>query len=164
KDPTFLCATATIGNPREHAARLIGKSTADVALLDESGAGRGARRVFVFNPPVVNAELGIRASYLKSAVILPSDLVKNRVPTIVFGASRNSVELMLKYLRDRLAGNIPEEALMAYRGGYLPETRRQIERDLREGRILGVVATSALELGIDIGSLDAVVCAGYPGS
>ncbi len=163
-NPTFLSATATIGNPREHAARLIGKTPDEIALLDQSGAGRGSRRVFVFNPPVVNAELGIRASYLKSAVMLASDLIERRVPTIVFGPSRNSVELMLKYLRDRLAGRVPEQAIMAYRGGYLPETRRQIERDLREGNITGVVATSALELGIDIGSLDAVVCAGYPGS
>jgi DEAD/DEAH box helicase domain-containing protein len=164
KNPTFLTATATIGNPREHAARLLGKDPSDIALLDRSGAGRGSRRVFVFNPPVVNSELGIRASYLKSAVLLASDLILRRVPTIVFGPSRNSVELMLKYLRDRLHGNVPIESLMAYRGGYLPETRRQVERDLREGKILGVVATSALELGIDIGSLDAVVCAGYPGS
>jgi DEAD/DEAH box helicase domain-containing protein len=163
-NPTFLCATATIGNPREHAARLIGKTPDDIALLDQSGAGRGSRRVFVFNPPVVNAELGIRASYLKSAVMLASDLIERRVPTIVFGPSRNSVELMLKYLRDRLAGRVRDGAIMAYRGGYLPETRRQIEKDLREGNIVGVVATSALELGIDIGSLDAVVCAGYPGS
>jgi DEAD/DEAH box helicase domain-containing protein len=163
-NPTFLCATATIGNPREHAARLIGKAPEDVSLLDQSGAGRGGRRIFVFNPPVVNAELGIRASYLKSAVMLASDLIERRVPTIVFGPSRNSVELMLKYLRDRLAGRVPSDSIMAYRGGYLPEARRQIERDLREGNIVGVVATSALELGIDIGSLDAVVCAGYPGS
>ncbi len=162
--PTFLCATATIGNPRAHAARLLGVDPAEVALIERSGAPRGSRRVFLFNPPVVNAELGIRASYLKSAVMLAGDLVDNRVPTIVFGPSRNSVELMLKYLRDRLAGMLPEEAIMAYRGGYLPEKRRQIESDLREGKILCVVATSALELGIDIGSLDAVVCAGYPGS
>ncbi len=162
--PTFLCATATIGNPREHAARLLGKSPDDVALLDRSGAPRGERRVFVFNPPVVNSELGIRASYLKSTVKLASDLIEKRVPTIVFGPSRNSVEIMLKYLRDKLADTLPEGAIMAYRGGYLPETRRQIERDLRDGNILCVVATNALELGIDIGSLDAVVCAGYPGS
>src|SRR6266478_4977767 len=164
KEPTFLTATATIGNPREHAARLLGKDPSEVALLSRSGAGRGSRRVFVFNPPVVNSELGIRASYLKSAVMLASDLVLRKVPTIVFGPSRNSVELMLKYMRDRLHGSVADEALMAYRGGYLPEKRRQIERDLRDGKILGVVATSALELGIDIGSLDAVVCAGYPGS
>jgi DEAD/DEAH box helicase domain-containing protein len=164
QNPTFLCATATIGNPREHAARLLGVAPEEVALLDRSGAPSSARRVFIFNPPVVNAELGIRASYLKSAVMLASDLIEKKVPTIVFGASRNAVEIMLKYLRDRLAGIIDESAVMAYRGGYLPETRRQIERDLRDGRVLGVVATSALELGIDIGSLDAVVCAGYPGS
>jgi DEAD/DEAH box helicase domain-containing protein len=164
QSPTFLCATATIGNPREHAARLIGVRPEEVALLDRSGAPRAGRRVFIFNPPVVNAELGIRASYLKSAVMLASDLIEKKVPTIVFGASRNAVEIMLKYLRDRLAGIIDENAVMAYRGGYLPNTRRQIERDLRDGNVLGVVATSALELGIDIGSLDAVVCAGYPGS
>jgi DEAD/DEAH box helicase domain-containing protein len=164
QNPTFLCATATIGNPREHAARLLGVAPDEVALLDRSGAPSSARRVFIFNPPVVNAELGIRASYLKSAVMLASDLIAKKVPTIVFGASRNAVEIMLKYLRDRLAGVIDESQIMAYRGGYLPGTRRQIERDLREGRVLGVVATSALELGIDIGALDAVVCAGYPGS
>jgi DEAD/DEAH box helicase domain-containing protein len=164
QNPTFLCATATIGNPREHAARLLGVPLEDVALLDRSGAPSAGRRVFIFNPPVVNAELGVRASYLKSAVLLASDLIEKKVPTIVFGSSRNAVEIMLKYLRDRLAGTIDENAVMAYRGGYLPETRRQIERDLRDGKVLGVVATSALELGIDIGSLDAVVCAGYPGS
>jgi DEAD/DEAH box helicase domain-containing protein len=164
QNPTFLCATATIGNPRQHAARLLGVAPDEVALLDRSGAPSSSRRVFIFNPPVVNAELGIRASYLKSAVMLASDLIEKKVPTIVFGASRNAVEIMLRYLRDRLAGVVDASAVMAYRGGYLPETRRQIERDLRDGRVLGVVATSALELGIDIGALDAVVCAGYPGS
>jgi len=162
--PTFLTATATIGNPREHAARIIGVPPEDVTLLSESGAPTGERRVFLYNPPVVNAELGIRASYLKSAVRLTADLLRARVPTIVFGPSRNSVEIMLKYLRDALHGVIPDDAIMAYRGGYLPDTRRRIERGLREGAILGVVATNALELGIDIGDLDAVVCASYPGS
>ncbi|MFO0758277.1 MAG: Zn-binding domain-containing protein [Byssovorax sp.] len=164
-NPTFLCATATIGNPREHAARLLGEDEENIALVDRSGAPRGSRRFFVFNPPVVNAELGIRASTLKSAVNLAADLVRARVPTIVFGHSRNSVEIMLKYLRDKLASDsIDPEAIMAYRGGYLPETRRRIEKGLREGSILCVVATNALELGIDIGDLDAVICAGYPGS
>ncbi len=162
--PTFLCATATIGNAREHTARLLGTAPDEVALVDRSGAPRGRRRVFLFNPPVVNSELGIRASYLKSTVRLASDLIENQVPTLVFGPSRNSVEIMLKYLRDALGAKLPEGALLAYRGGYLPETRRQIERDLRDGKVLGIVATSALELGIDIGVLDAVVCAGYPGS
>lgn len=163
--PVFLCATATIGNPREHAARLLGVSPAEIALVDESGAPRGTRRFFIYNPPVVNAELGIRASTLKAAVSLATDLIRARVPTIVFGQSRNSVEIMLKYLRDRCAGEaLGEGAIMAYRGGYLPETRRRVERGLREGEILCVVATNALELGIDIGELDAVICAGYPGS
>ena len=102
-DPVFLCATATIGNPREHAARLLGVAEDEVALVDESGAPTGARRLFVYNPPVVNAELGIRASTWKSAVSLAADLVRARVPTIVFGQSRNGVEVMLKYLRDKLA-------------------------------------------------------------
>ncbi|MBI5536179.1 MAG: DEAD/DEAH box helicase [Deltaproteobacteria bacterium] len=163
-DPVFLCATATIGNPRAHAARLIGVDESQVALIDESGAPRGQRRFFFYNPPVVNAELGIRASYLKSAVRLASDLIRAQVSTIVFGQSRNSVELMLKYLRDGLGDEAPQEAIMAYRGGYLPEQRREIERGLRAGEILCVVATNALELGIDIGDLQAVICAGYPGS
>ena len=174
-NPRFLCATATIGNPKVHAETLIGarvssssdandEVTDEVVLVGESGAPRGPRHVVVYNPPVVNAELGVRASYLKSAVRLTTDLLRARVPTIVFGQSRNSVEIMLKYLRDALAAELSPEAIMAYRGGYLPETRRKIEKGLREGEILGVIATNALELGIDVGDLDAVVCAGYPGS
>ncbi len=160
--PTFLFASATIGNPGEHASRMIGR---DVTVIDDSGAPSGPRRVMVYNPPVVNAELGIRRSYLKSAVRIAADLVRAGVPTLVFGQSRNGVEVMLKYLRDRLAEDkIPTDAIHAYRGGYLPETRRKIETDLRAGKIKCVVATNALELGIDIGNLDAVVCAGYPGN
>ena len=163
--PTFLCATATIGNPLEHAARLLGVSEETITLVGASGAPTGARRLFLYNPPVVNAELGIRASTWKSAVNLAADLARARVPTIVFGQSRNGVEVMLKYLRDKLAGSpIAPDAIMAYRGGYLPETRRRVEDGLRNGDILVVVATNALELGIDIGELDAVICAGYPGS
>jgi DEAD/DEAH box helicase domain-containing protein len=163
--PVFLCATATIGNPREHTAAVLGVPEDAVAVVDESTAPRGSRRVFLYNPPVVNAELGVRASTLKAAVRLSKDLVRARVPTIVFGQSRNSVEIMLKYLREGTADQgLPEGAIMAYRGGYLPETRRRVERGLREGDILCVVATNALELGIDIGELTAVVCAGYPGS
>ncbi len=163
-DPVFIAATATIGNPREHAARLFGVIRPTVALVDESGAPRSTRRLFIYNPPVVNAELGIRASALKQSVNLAATLVRARVPTIVFGPSRNSVEVMLKYLRAKCGDVAGADAIMAYRGGYLPETRRAVERGLREGQILCVVATNALELGIDIGDLDAVVCAGYPGS
>ena len=163
-DPVLLCATATIGNPRDHAARIAGVSPEEVALIDESGAPRGPRRFFFYNPPIVNAELGIRGSYIKAAVRLASDLVRCKVPTLVFGQSRNSVEIMLKYLRDDLDDTVPQDSIMAYRGGYLPEQRRAIERGLREGNILCVAATNALELGIDIGDLSAVICAGYPGS
>jgi DEAD/DEAH box helicase domain-containing protein len=160
--PTFLFASATIGNPREHAARICGEP---VELIDESGAPTGPRQVVVYNPPVINAELGMRQSYIKTAVRLTQDLVRAGVPTLVFGNSRNGVEVMLKYLRDRLARDqVDPSAIHAYRGGYLPKTRRRIEGALREGEIRCVVATNALELGIDIGALDAVVCAGYPGT
>lgn len=160
--PRFVFSSATIGNPAEHAARLAGRP---VTLVNENGAPVGERRVWVVNPPVVNAALGVRQSYTKLAVRMAADLVRARVPTLVFGQSRNVVEVMLKYLREALAGeNLPAGTLMAYRGGYLPKTRRGIEEGLREGRILGVVATHALELGIDIGSLEAVICAGFPGT
>ncbi len=158
----FLFASATIGNPAEHAGRLSGR---EVTAIESSGAPTGGRRVVLYNPPVVNAELGIRASYTKSAVRLAGDLVDRKVPTLVFGQSRNQVEVMLKYLRDRLVkSGVDAEAIQGYRGGYLPKTRRRIELGLRQGNIRCVVATNALELGIDIGNLDAVVCAGYPGS
>jgi DEAD/DEAH box helicase domain-containing protein len=164
-EPVFICATATIGNARDHAAQVIGVDRDAVEVVDRSGAPRGSRRVLVYNPPVVNAELGIRASYVKSAVRLTADLLEARVRTILFGRSRNAVEIMLKYLRDRFAEQPAlRDAIVAYRGGYLPDQRRKVERGLREGEVLCVVATSALELGIDIGDLDACVCAGYPGS
>jgi DEAD/DEAH box helicase domain-containing protein len=169
-NPVLIGATATIGNPREHAARIFGiDDTApgakhELVAITENGAPQGERRVFMFNPPVVNAELGIRASYVKQAVMLATDLVRAHVPTIVFGQSRNNVEVMLRYLRDKVAPDIDASRIMGYRGGYLPEQRREIERKLRAGEVLCVVATNALELGIDIGGLDAVICAGYPGS
>ena len=162
--PTFIAATATIGNPREHAARLIGAPPEQVVLVDQSGAPRASREAYIYNPPIVNEELQIRASTIKQAVNLAADLVRAKVPTIVFGPSRNSVEVMLKYLRAKVGDVAGADAVMAYRGGYLPETRRRIEAGLRAGQILCVVATNALELGIDIGDLSAVVCAGYPGS
>jgi DEAD/DEAH box helicase domain-containing protein len=101
---------------------------------------------------------------VKQAVMLATDLVRAHVPTIVFGQSRNNVEVMLRYLRDKVTPEVDPSRIMGYRGGYLPEQRREIERKLRAGEVLCVIATNALELGIDIGGLDAVVCAGYPGS
>jgi len=160
--PVFVLASATIGNPKAHAERMLGR---EVALVSESGAPAGERRVMVYNPPVVNAELGIRASYLKSAVRLVSDLVRAEVSTLLFGQSRNNIEVMLKYLRDQfIADKMDPNLIQGYRGGYLPGTRRATEAAMRAGEVRCVVATNALELGIDIGSLDAVVCAGYPGS
>jgi DEAD/DEAH box helicase domain-containing protein len=163
-DPVFIGATATIGNPQAHAARLWGVSPDQVVLVDRSGAPAASRQLFIYNPPLVNPELGIRASALKHAVSLASDLVSARVPTLIFGPSRNSVEIMLKYLRERVGRVAGSSAIMGYRGGYLPSERRRIEQGLREGEVLCVVATNALELGIDIGDLDAVLCVGYPGS
>jgi len=174
--PTFIGATATIGNPSELASRLLGAAEHEIELVSQSGAPQNSRKIYLYNPPLVNPELGVRASTLKAAVRLAADFVEARVPTILFAPSRNSVEVMLKYLRERcstsLAGGSSAKgaltdvnrAIMGYRGGYLPEMRRNIERGLREGEILAVVATNALELGIDIGDLDAVICAGYPGS
>ncbi len=161
--PTFVFASATIGNPEGHASRMLGRP---VSLVGQSGAPTGEKHVVIYDPPIVNRELGLRASYVKTAVNLVSDLVAAEVPTLVFGQSRNQVETMLKYLRDRLCGQhgLDPSILHAYRSGYLPETRRRIEQGLRAGSIKCVVATNALELGIDVGSLDAVVCAGYPGS
>ena len=160
--PVFVLASATIGNPKAHAERMLGR---EVALVSESGAPAGERRVMVYNPPVVNAELGIRASYLKSAVRLVSDLVRAEVSTLLFGQSRNNIEVMLKYLRDQfIADKMDPNLIQGYRGGYLPGTRRATEAAMRAGEVRCVVATNALELGIDIGSLAAVVCAGYPGS
>ena len=161
-DPLFLFASATIGNPAEHASRMVGSP---VELIGESGAPTGCRHVMVYNPPVVNAELGIRQSCIKVAVRLAAQLIEAQVSTIIFGQSRNNVEVMLKYLRERLVRNkMNPERVQGYRGGYLPERRRCIEAGLRNGEVACVVATNALELGIDIGSLDAVICAGYPGS
>jgi DEAD/DEAH box helicase domain-containing protein len=121
--------------------------------------------LLVYNPPVVNAELGIRASYLKAPCGSRPTWCAADVPTLVFGPSRNGVEVMLKYLRDAMAdGRLTRGLVMAYRGGYLPDARGASSRGLRDGDIRCVVATNALELGIDIGALDAVVCAGYPGS
>jgi DEAD/DEAH box helicase domain-containing protein len=160
--PTFVCSSATIGNPQELAERIIEEP---VAWIAESGAPRGERHLLIYNPPLVDAALGIRASYLKSACRLAEDLVDRNVQTLVFAQSRNAVELMLRYLRDheQKLGRDPEK-VAGYRGGYLPNLRREIEHGLRDGGLRCVVATNALELGIDIGALDAVVLAGYPGS
>jgi len=161
-DPTFILCSATIANPGELAARLIGDA---VEVIDENGAPRGERIVVVHNPPVVNRELGIRQSSLKAARDIAAQLIRSGVQTIVFAPSRVRVELLLTYLREALREKPGDpERVAGYRGGYLPNERRAIERGLREGTVRGVVATNALELGIDIGGMGASVVTGYPGS
>ena len=160
--PRFICCSATIANPGELAARLIED---EVSLVDENGAP-SAEKLFVFyNPPMVNRNLGIRRSYLNEATRVANELLAGKMQTIVFANSRLHTEVLLTYLRRANPARIGgEEPIRGYRGGYLPGERRAIERGLKEGAIRGVVATNALELGIDIGSLDATVMAGYPGS
>ena len=162
-DPVFICSSATIGNPREFAERLIG---GPVTVVDRNGAPRGERVVAIYNPPVVNQELGIRRNALKVAAGLATRLVRSRVQTIVFAPSRLATELMVHHIRDSLPATKPGQspAVQGYRGGYLPRERRAIEASLREGRLMAVAATNALELGIDIGGLDAAILLGYPGT
>ena len=160
--PRFICCSATIANPQELAEALTG---APFELVSRNGAPGGEQYVVFYNPPVVNRQLGIRRSYLHEARRISSEFIERRQQTLVFANSRLAMEVLLKYLRDAHdRGPLAGDAVRGYRGGYLPRERREIERKLRDGEIRAVVATSALELGIDIGSLDAVVLAGYPGS
>jgi DEAD/DEAH box helicase domain-containing protein len=161
-DPVFVASSATIANARAFAERLLERP---VVLVDESGAPRGERHVLLVNPPVLDPTLGLRASYLSVARTVAAAFLREDVHTIVFAGSRTTTEVLSKYLKD-LFRDDPERhgSVMGYRGGYLPKERREIERGLRAGRILGVVSTNALELGIDVGSLDAAVLAGYPGT
>ncbi|MER3420796.1 MAG: ATP-dependent helicase [Chloroflexota bacterium] len=161
-DPVFICCSATIANPRELAERLI---EAPVTVIDENGAPAGRKIVAIYNPPVVNRELGIRRSAMTVARRLAVSFITAGVQTIVFAPSRLSVELLLTYLQGELRRRPGEPpSVRGYRGGYLPTERRAIERGLRSGEVRGVVATNALELGIDIGGLEAAVLLGYPGS
>ena len=161
-DPVFICSSATIANPRELAERLTEKP---FTLVDESGAPRGEKLFLFVNPPVVNKELGIRRSYLSEARRVAGEFLKRQLQLIVFCQSRLSTEILTTYLKDDFEGppGTPEQ-VRGYRGGYLPLRRREIERGLREGQVRAVVATNALELGIDIGALDVVVMASYPGT
>jgi DEAD/DEAH box helicase domain-containing protein len=160
--PQIIACSATIRNPLELAERLTGRH---FQLVAESGAPTGEHHYVAYNPPVVNAQLQIRAGALRGATEAALALLKAKVPTIVFAGSRLHVELILKYLREALAAEqIDPELVQGYRGGYLPLHRRRIEAGLRDGSVRGVVTTNALEMGIDIGSLQAAVIAGFPGS
>ncbi|HTS11047.1 MAG TPA: DEAD/DEAH box helicase [Candidatus Limnocylindrales bacterium] len=160
--PQFICCSATIANPGELASQLIEQ---DVSVIDENGAPAGEKLFVFYNPPMINRNLGIRRSYLNEVTRVAKELLGRRLQTIVFANSRLHTEVLLTYLQQ---ANPPKpgeaQGIRGYRGGYLPGERREIERGLREGRIRGVVTTNALELGIDIGSLDACVMSGYAGS
>ena len=161
-NPVFLCSSATIANPRELAERLTEQP---FELVDKSGAPRGEKFFVFVNPPVVNQQLGIRRSYLSETRRIATEFLKRQLQLIVFAQSRLSTEILTTYLKDDFDGppGSPER-IRGYRGGYLPNRRREIERGLREGTVRAVVSTSALELGIDIGALDVAVLAGYPGT
>jgi len=161
-NPTFICCSATIANPTEHAARLIGR---EAKLVDDNGAPRGTRHLVFYNPPVVNAELGIRRSVIKEAVRIARPFLETGVQVILFGRSRVRVELLTTYLKQLMAKlKRGAHKVRGYRGGYLPNERRAIEAGLRDGSILAVASTNALELGIDIGQLDVCIMAGYAGT
>jgi len=161
-EPRFLCASATVANPRGLAEQLL---EAEVYPVVEDGAPRGEKHVLIYNPPLVDPALGIRRPLLLAALDLASRLLPADVQTIFFARSRLSTEVLLGYLRERApAWGQDPTAIRGYRGGYLPTQRREIERGLREGTVRAVVATNALELGVDIGQMAACVMVGYPGS
>lgn len=160
--PQFILCSATIGNPKEHAEALIEDA---VTAITESGAPTGDKHVLLWNPPVVNPDLGLRASARSQTNRIARLAIKSGLKTLVFAQSRTMVEVLTKYLKDVFDSDPRKPArIRAYRGGYLPKERRAAEREMRAGTIDGIVSTSALELGADIGSLDAVVLNGYPGS
>jgi DEAD/DEAH box helicase domain-containing protein len=160
--PQFIMASATIGNPRELAERIVGQAVEEVS---ESGAPTGEKVFACYNPPVVNPELGIRAPYLGEAGKIAVRFLRERVPTIVFAQSRLSTEVLLGTIKGGIADKTGDSGIVrGYRGGYLPTRRRAVEQGLRAGEVLGVVSTNALELGVDIGHLDVSVLAGYPGT
>jgi superfamily II DNA/RNA helicase len=160
--PQFILCSATIGNPKDHAEALL---ESDVTAITDSGAPTGDKHVLLWNPPVVNPDLGLRASARSQSNKIARTAIRSGLKTLVFAQSRTMVEVLTKYLKDVFDHDPRKPArIRAYRGGYLPTERRDAERAMREGRIDGIVSTSALELGVDIGSLDVVVLNGYPGS
>ena len=158
--PQFILTSATIANPQDLAEGLIEKP---VTVIDQDGSPHGERHFLMYNPPFLDKKMGIRQSSLLEGAYLAGELLDEHIQTIIFGRTRRSIELILTYLRQRDQQSNPNR-LRGYRSGYLPKERRAIESGLRRGEVQGVVATSALELGIDIGSMDAAVLIGYPGS
>jgi len=160
--PQFITCSATIANPKELAEALTEQP---FHLIDDNGAPAGEKYFVCYNPPVVNRQLGIRRSYINETRRMAQVFLDRGKQTLVFANNRLATEILVRYLKDAMdRSSAPAETIRGYRGGYLPRERREIERQIREGETLGVVATSALELGVDIGSLEACVMAGYPGS
>ncbi|RPI96348.1 MAG: DEAD/DEAH box helicase, partial [Chloroflexi bacterium] len=174
-NPQFILASATIGNPKELGEHLIEEP---VHLIDNDGSARGPRHFIIYNPPITDPALGLRKSSLLEGVRLAQDLLTSNVQSVVFARSRRSVEIVLRYLQGNQSvdssiesplinyDSLPslQSAVRGYRSGYLPTQRREIEKGLREGTVKTVVATNALELGIDIGGLGAAILVGYPGT
>jgi DEAD/DEAH box helicase domain-containing protein len=160
--PQFILASATIANPQQLTERLIEEP---ITLIDDDGAPRGEKHWILINPPLIDPAIGQRRSVVLQSRDIAARLLQADVQTIVFARARLTTEVLLTYLRESVAseGGNPAQ-VHGYRGGYLPEERRAIEQGLRDGSIRGVVSTNALELGIDIGQLDAAVLAGYPGT
>jgi DEAD/DEAH box helicase domain-containing protein len=159
-DPIYLSSSATIANPEELATELTGRK---MSLIDDDGAPRGPKWFVLWNPPLID-DAGIeRRSPLTEAQYLMTELLEERIPTIAFTRTRAATELLYRFVQDRLSPSLARR-IRGYRGGYLPEERREIERQLFEGELLGVVSTNALELGIDIGALEACILVGYPGT
>jgi len=161
--PQFILASATIGNPRELAEGLIEET---VHLIDNDGSARGPRHFLIYNPPITDGALGLRKSSLLEGVLLAEDVMTHDVQSVVFARSRRSVEIILRYLQESPFpdGKGAKGGIRGYRSGYLPRQRREIEKGLRDGTVKTVVATNALELGIDIGGLGAAILVGYPGT
>lgn len=163
-NPVFICCSATIGNPLEHSRKILGE---ELTVLDKNGAPSGARHLILYNPPFVDQVQGIRRGVVLESRRIALRFLLKGIKTIVFARSRVNTELIASYINKRLSNLFNDNfriKVEPYRGGFLPNERREIERGLREGRIQGVVSTNALELGIDIGGLDASILAGFPGS
>ncbi|MBD3183149.1 DEAD/DEAH box helicase [Candidatus Poribacteria bacterium] len=162
-NPQFICCSATIGNPLEHAEKLTGK---EMTLIDNDGSPRAPKKFIFWNPAVDDPLVLRRKSGNVEAVELMAKLILKGIRTITFTKNWSATELVLRYCREKLSKVSPElaEKVNSYRGGYLPEERREIEARLFSGELLGVVSTTALELGIDIGGLDACIIIGYPGT
>ncbi|WP_088075434.1 MULTISPECIES: DEAD/DEAH box helicase [Bacillaceae] len=160
-DPTFICTSATIANPKELSEELTGEP---MELINNNGAPKGKKHFVLYNPPIVNKQLNIRKKAMRVVNEIAATFLKEKIQTIVFSRSRVSVEIILSHLQELVKNELQRKSIRGYRGGYLPKQRREIESSLRNGETIGVVSTNALELGVDIGQLQVCVMNGYPGS